>query len=161
MRFDRVVSHFSYATLSVAISRFAGCPQSSARSDSRQTLSHFGMHHQSSKSSVAAGGITLSGYSLIVVSYPYRTQSKSFNYNDLSRAEGEGSSLWLSHPVSSGIVPSVFQPQDTRSRLPPAGGAGRGACAPSPAFCCLDFPRGTVRYPSRIRIPMYTHILPY
>jgi len=79
---------------------------------------------------------------------------------------GEGSSLWLSHPVTLRYTQceAFTSIQESFSRFfnletpdPPVG--GRSAYAESPAFCCLDFPGGTVWYPPRIRIPMYAVII--
>ncbi len=48
---------------------------------------------------------------------------------------GFRSSLWLSHPVNSGIVLHRFRNKDTISHV-----ARVGTCVPSPPWCCLDFP---------------------
>lgn len=54
---------------------------------------------------------------------------------------GKRSSLWLSHPVGSGIVPPTFQSGGTSPDIiPQSGTIGIARCRASPSFCSLDFP---------------------
>ncbi len=83
-------------------------------------------------SSVAAGGIAS-------VSPPSHTRGKLPRgyLSEFILSVAKESSLWLSHPVSSEIVPFPFGFGHQSRRY-----VGISAYAQSPAFCCLDFPKG-------------------
>ena len=101
------------------------------------------MAAQTDNSSVAASGIAIPQYNSKAVYGVYVSY-----VNHVLSDVGFRSSLWLSHPVNSGIVPPTFPSGDTR-------GVPNGTPSPLPGsplpFCCLDFPEGTRRYPPRIQ----------
>lgn len=88
-------------------------------------------------SSVAASGIAFTQY------IRFANVTGTFHSSPIFLTKRrERSSLWLSHPVDSGIVPAVFRRRSTiRIKHGMKPRLTRSPFSGSPLiFCCLDFP---------------------